>query len=222
MAKKPIKLETSYQDFNAYAKDYTNAELQEIRRKLAKRANQRMVRLERAVSNVSGEAYSSYGAYQVFAKDYLRGKRRFSEKIDTGQGRRALQREITVLQGFLNAKSSTVQGQREIEEKRNKTFESGEWGILWKTEGKRKTPLKFSGTKEFYNFLNSSQFRDIVNAGLNSERLVEMWDDLVEKYDGKEDDILGKMKEALNDFREQGSLTLKDLKKKLGLTKPLS
>ena len=95
-------------------------ELSQTRRKLAKRANQRLLRLERSESPVTGEAYHA-GAYDI-ALDYLRTigrEKRFSESInyaktiDEESGETAyniyrLKREILELDTFLHSKTSTV------------------------------------------------------------------------------------------------------------------
>lgn len=148
----------------------STAELREIRRTLAKRANQRMVRLGRATSEITGEKYDEFGAVTK-VKDYLEryGRTRFTESL-TGEtreysamSRERLQREIVVLQGFLNAKTSSVAGQRRAEEKRVATFTSQGLGRIAKN-------------KEFYDFLNSNSYNALKSsAGLQSEQIQDLY-----------------------------------------------
>ena len=106
---------------DVYRGSYSVDELQRMRRALAKRANQRIVRLERGESKVTGEKWNTFGAVtEVY--DYLNrqkeGRTRFRETSKALTDSQALKREITVLQGFLGRKSSIVSGMQEIEEKR--------------------------------------------------------------------------------------------------------
>ena len=68
---------------DVYGEQYSTAQLQEIRRKLAKRANNSLRDLSRNSSPITGEAYNSYGA-AVDALDYLkaRNRRYFSESLN--------------------------------------------------------------------------------------------------------------------------------------------
>lgn len=210
---------SSASDPNAYAPQLTKEDLLKMRRTYAKRANQRLVRLERAKSKVSGESYASYGAAQN-AYTYLenKGRRRFDEKAEPQMSIKELRKEVAVLQTFLEAKSSTVLGQRAIEEKRQSSFEKGEWGTLWKTQGIRNTPIKFESNKEFFEFLGSETFRSLKKAGFTSEQIIDLYVEGREKQTDKE--IVENMQEALEQFRLKGSATLKDFRAKLHL-KPL-
>ena len=188
----------SYQDINPYMIE-TGYELAKIRRTLAKRANQRLVRLERATSFVTGESYASYGAAS-YAYDYLEkiGKKRFNENLSYTDNFTTLRREILILQKFLNAPSSTVEGQRKIEEYRIKTFE--------------KKKIKFASNKEFYDFLNSADYGDITKQ-FDSDKIVEYYDLARKSMSDKEvKDILSK---AVEDMRNKENYSLKDLQKAL-------
>lgn len=195
-------------------------DMKALRRKLAKRANQRLVRLERAFSEVTGEKFSSYGAAQI-AYDYLNKEEggRFSESLNHLNEVNQLRREITVLQNFLTAQSSTVKGQKAIEIKRMKTFESGKWGSVYRRTGKLAPKLKFASNKEFYDFLNSDTFHGLLKAGFTSEQIMELYDQAYSQMD--DDEIWEKMQEALDTFREKGNATLKGLKEKFGFSDPL-
>lgn len=156
-----------------YHTSHTFKELQEVRRRLAKTANQRLVRLERAKSEVTGESYASFGAADI-AYEYLdrQGRNRFSEQLEfydsKSQDSLSIRREIATLQSFISAKSSSVAGQKEIEAKRLKTF-SGK-GIA------------HASNKEFYAFLNSDTFKNYSKM-FDSETVIELYDSAMEYND---------------------------------------
>lgn len=209
-----IEPETSFQKEDVYRKSYNVKDLQAVRRKLAKRANQRMVRLERATSNITGEKYT-FGAYDV-AQEYLGSKRRFSENLNHLTDINKLRREVSVLQGFLNSKTSTVQGIREMEQKRISTWEKGEWGMKWKMSGIRNKPIKFASTKEFYDFLNSGILQDMTAAGFTSDQAVESYEAAMQAEARPEEEIREVISEALKEFRKKKEGGLKELLERLG------
>lgn len=215
---------------DVYRGSYSLDELKRIRRALAKRANQRMVRLERAESKVTGEKYDTYGAI-MDAYDYLNkqkeGRTRFRETLNAVTDANKLRREITVLQGFLGRKTSLVSGHREIENKRINTFGTGKWGTKYKKTGIPNTPLHFASNKEFYDFLNSETFKGLVRSGFTSEQIVELYDSArvkLGKSKGAEelDDnkiVVDAMAQALDDYRAKGNANLKDLRRRLNSKK---
>lgn len=204
-------------DIDVYRSTQSLSSLSALRRKLAKRANQRLVRLERATSKITGEHYNEYGAAQN-AYEYLSRlhRNRFSEVQKPYQDLNALRHEIVVLQGFLGAKSSLVSGQREVERKRIASFESGEWGTKWKTQGIRNRPIKFASNKEFYDFMSSSTARKLMSSGFTSDTVVELYD--LTKEAKEEADVADELEKALAEFREkEKSINIKDLREILGV-----
>ena len=209
---------------DVYRGSYSVDELQRMRRALAKRANQRIVRLERGESKVTGEKWNIFGAVtEVY--DYLNrqkeGRTRFRETAKALTDSQALKREITVLQGFLGRKSSLVSGMKEIEEKRISSFESGKWGTKWKKTGIPNKPLHFTSNKEFYDFLNSETFNGLVSAGFTSEQLVELYDSARVRLgeEAEADAVSNAMADALEEYRNKGNASLKDLRKKMNAIK---
>ena len=198
---------------DVYRGNYSLSDLQQMRKALAKRANQRIVRLERAKSLVTGERYNTFGAI-VDAMEYLqrRNRSRFSEQLKTTTDTNALRREVTVLRAFLERPTSTVKGMRDIERMRIETFESGKWGTYKKT-GIRNKPIKFASTKEFYDFLNSQTFKGLIASGFTSEQIVDIYDSAREK--AEDDTVVKEFENALKEYREQGNANLKDLKKRM-------
>lgn len=192
-----------YRTLDVYAGGHSVGELQEIRRVLAKQANQRILRLERAKSSITGESFNTFGAV-IDVYDYLenKGRRRFSESKTGVKQSNELRREITVLQGFLGRLSSTVKGMRQIENKRVRTFTS---------QG-----IKFSSTREFYEFLNSETFASLVTSGFTSEQMVEAYDIAREKE--ADNKVVEKMAKALEEFRSgEKKATIKNLEHTLGI-----
>lgn len=181
---------------DVYGEQYSTAQLQEIRRKLAKRANNSLRDLSRNSSPITGEAYNSYGA-AVDALDYLknRNRRYFSESLTLTKNRRALKAEITRLQSFLTAPSHTVSGQKRIEEKRIQTFES--------------KGVHFAGNREFYQFLNSGTFHELSKM-FDSDKIVEFYERARVKGQ-KHDEVVSNLQESLQSFREGEKVTLKNL-----------
>ena len=91
----------------------TRADLQAAVRKAAKAANQRLLRLERADRKA--------GAYRI-AQKYFEdtGRNRYKERVNK-LTYNELQKEYKALRSFISAKSSTVQGAKEIDYKRYMT-----------------------------------------------------------------------------------------------------
>lgn len=205
---------------DVYRSSYTLHELQRMRRSLAKRANQRILRLERTSSKITGEKWNTFGAV-LDVYEYLNrqkeGRTRFRETKSALTDTQALKREITVLQGFLGRKSSLVSGMKEIEQKRVSTFETGKWGSKWKKTGVPNKPLHFGNTKEFYDFLNSETFSSLVSTGFTSEQLVELYDSARVRVEDKV--VTDAMVAALETYRKRGKASLKDLRKRMNSIK---
>lgn len=189
---------------DVYGNQYSTAQLQEIRRKLAKRANNSLRDLARNSSPITGEVYNSYGA-AVDALDYLkaRNRRYFSESLTLTENRTVLKAEIQRLQYFLTRPSHTVKGQREIEQKRIETFE--------------KKGIHFASTKEFYQFLNSGTFQSLRKLQYSSEQLIEDYERAREQ-DMTNDQVMEKLSNALDAFRKGEKVTQKNLWKHLDIS----
>lgn len=201
--------------FDPYAKDVTLEELQQVRRQLAKVMNQRMVRLENTKSPITGESYD-FGAYDLM-EDYLQkqNRNRFSEVLKptkgTGDERRAwnkaeLQKEIKKLQRFEELKSSRVGGMHEIEAARIKTLTTAD------SESGRKTALseEVVKSKDFYDFLNSSTFDDLME-DFDSEDIVEEYNKAADRGVSHEQIVT-----ALNTYLKKArKASLKGIRRKL-------
>lgn len=189
---------------DVYGNQYSTAQLQEIRRKLAKRANYSLRDLARNSSPITGEVYNSYGA-AVDALDYLkaRNRRYFSESLTLTENRTVLKAEIQRLQYFLTRPSHTVKGQREIEQKRIATFE--------------KKGIHFASSKEFYQFLSSETFQSLRKLQYSSEQLIEDYERAREPGTTN-DQVMEKLSNALDAFRKGEKVTQKNLWKHLDIS----
>lgn len=186
----------------------SNKELLSIHKSLAKRSNQRLVRLERSRSAVTGEAFDSFGAAAI-AKDYLsgQGKNRFSESAKT-KDRQELLKDIKVMQQFLLSPTSTVKEQKAIEKKRIETFSKPK-----ELDGVEiRDGIEFAGNKEFYDFLSSESFKEL-SKSFNSNTIVEAYDQA--RQEGKKH---AEILDALQDYRTQTNQNVKGLRASLGLT----
>lgn len=213
MARKQI--DTELLETNFYQMSNSDKmDLNSVRRQLAKAANQRMVRLEKATSDISGNNYA-FGAYDI-AQEFLSesGRHRFSEGLQLDRDMYDIIREITVLQNFLNSKSSRVGGQRAIEKQRVETFVKA--GISSKT----------AKSKEFYDFLNSETFERLAGKVKTKDATgkvkrtggVVNSEDLIEKYNKAADEGMKAedIKAAFEEWQQTASKTgLKGLNKLL-------
>ena len=192
-------------DFNPYAKDVTLEELQKVRRQLAKVMNQRIVRLRDTKSPITGEAYT-FGAYDVMM-DYLgnRDRNRFSEVLKpSNMSKSDIQKEIRVLQGFEDMKSSRVAGMHEIEAARINTFIS--------EKGMSKEVVT---NKEFYDFLNSATYDELMTGGFDSDKIQEEYNLSSERGLSHKQIV-----KAMTEYsREAKRFSIKGLHKKLGAIK---
>lgn len=157
-----------------------------ILRKFAKRANQRLVRLEKA--GVKQYAYSN-------AMEYLldSGKRRFSESIGTIGKMTGFQRktELSAIMEFLGAKTSTVSG-----------FKS-----ILKSNAKRLADKGIDiDNEDFFEFLKSDEYKS-AKSKLGSEQVMENVDQALSQGIS--------LDSIIEDFRlyNSGAMTFQDLQK---------
>lgn len=195
---------------NPWLNKGSSAEMLAIRNRLAKEANARLKRLEKASSKVTGEGYDTYGAYQQYAAKVLKmDKPRFEIKKKEDNWN-TIRKEISQIQRFLRAKSSTVTGMREIEAKRIATF--------MRVDGKkRKRAIKSAKNKEFYDFLNSGLLGNKLNPYFDSEKVVEWYEMAIEN--GKSsDEIIKIMNDAFNEYKEHTATdSIQDMERRLGI-----
>ena len=198
MARKPDHLQTT----NYWNVSASMEALQAVRLKLAKRANQRMVRLERSASPITGKAYH-VGAYDI-AQAELGDRKRFSEKLNYSTDITELKKEIGQLQAFLNAKSSTVVGNKQIEENRIATLTN-----LGRDE-EGHTPISEATARSagFYDFISSKAFIYLSEKQVDSEGLQEIYDYYTEKKGLSYEDVQGIVDEYYNRARDNENMTI--------------
>ena len=175
------------------ASSYDLDELNKLRRRLAKRANQRLRDIERA-------GYTDAYVYASTMSGYLlpSERTRFFEgarNLDL----RSLKTELNELRWFLNAKTSTVGGIRKFE---------------------RQTSEKFAELKSFqknpdlfWKYMSSAAVKHLKRLGYSSEELIEFYDFATENKVGYDD-----IKDALEEFEERKIKGWDELYKKVGLS----
>lgn len=220
MAKIEAVINTNYN-----SKAYSVKELQQVRRQMAKTANQRMVRLESHKSAVTGEAYT-WGAHEL-AQEYLRnkgrrgrkGQLRYNENMTAYKTKAELQAEINELQAFLKARTSRYGEQKKIEKARIEKFESGKWGGAPGEDGERRK-LKFASNKQFFDFLSSDLFKNLASA-FTSEQVIELYDAATEKEKGDSDKVVNMMQNAYDNFIDgdisSGELSIREMEEIFGV-----
>lgn len=200
-------------DYNPF-ENIDRAEAEKQMKTLAKRANARLLRLERSTSLITGESYASYGAYTVYAKPALRGARRFKEGNYKEWTYKELGKRILEIEEFLRSKTSTVSGQREAEEKRIATFASGKWGSS-RDEDVPGRSISAAGRKDFYDFLNSRVYADFRKLGYTSEKLIEFYDEVTELEHEKGIEIF---EEAYNKYMQEKDAGMSEFMDFLGIS----
>lgn len=130
------------QKFNPYLSKKSDKELYAIRKKLAKRLNQRMRRLE--------SAGIDYGAIKIYKQDvarYYTGNKGFKESLGKTKGI-SVKHEISLLQNLLNLPTSTLPGIKKIRKKAMATFYE-------------RYNVKFKNVEEYENFIASNVWKKL-------------------------------------------------------------
>lgn len=130
--------------------EYYNDLLKEYK-KLAKRADQRLVRIEKATSSKKGMENLKKFAYQNAMEDIQRfgGKNRYNSNTPTTT--QELKAKIRVIEKFLDYKTSTVTGTKQTYVKRVKTINE-KYGTNFTWE-------------EFHDFILSEEWRKLSKYG---------------------------------------------------------
>lgn len=148
------------------ASSYNLAELNKLRRRLAKRANQRLREIERA-------GYTEAYVYATTMSGYLQP----TERTRFYEGTRqmdlfTLREELNELRWFLNAKTSTVGGIRAFERETSKQFAS--------------LPSFQKSPDLFWKYMSSAAVKHLKKLGYSSEELIEFYDYATENRVGFE------------------------------------
>lgn len=165
------------QKFNPYLSSKSDKELYAIRKKLAKRLNQRMRRLESA-----GIDYGAIKMYREEIARYYAGNKGFKESLGKTKGI-SVKHEISLIQNLLNRPTSTIQGIRNIHKKAQHKFEE-----LYH--------VKFKNVSQYEDFIDSKtweKMEDLFGSGTTldliavSKKSVEQIRKSVEDYIAKTD-----------------------------------
>lgn len=165
------------QQFNPYLSSKSDKELYAIRKKLAKRLNQRMRRLESA-----GIEYGAIKMYREEIARYYAGNKGFKESLGKTKGI-SVKHEISLIQNLLNRPTSTIQGIRNIHKKAQHKFEE-----LYH--------VKFKNVSQYEDFIVSKtweKMEDLFGSGTTldliavSKKSVEQIRKSVEDYIAKTD-----------------------------------
>ncbi len=181
------KVNQEYLNIDLRGKRYDIDEVRALRRKLAKRANARLLSLER--KGLTKNAYRLATRYT----QATRGRNRFSEAYLKSAEISYLREDIENLRVFLNSVTSTLSGYKQLKKERIDRF--------------RQKGLKIDDEDQFYRFLNSKIYKDLANKLISSDKLIEFYDDVVDssKYEMKD------LKEALEEFKKGDVESIDDL-----------
>ena len=196
------RITTKGQDVNPYK--INEKELARLYTSLAKRLNQRMVRLERA--GFISESGGAYADYNVILKKFGYNKR-IREKIKLDYSDRnviymqisSMRKQVQMMQNVLKEKSSTVPGWNSIIKKRREKL--SKYGI------------EFKDTSEMSAFFQSYAF-ELISLLYSSEQAVEFVGKALRDGD-KMSEIISKLEE----FRDRTDIDrADDVAKELGFS----
>lgn len=196
------RITTKGQDINPYK--LNEKELARLYTSLAKRLNQRMVRLERA--GFTSEVGGAYADYNVIVKKFGYNKR-IREKIKLDYSDRnvlymqlsSMRKQVKMMQEVLRKKSSTVHGWKSIiKKRREKLYEYG---------------LEFKDTSEMSAFFQSYAF-ELISLLYSSEQAVEFVGKAL-----RDGDTTSEIISKLEEFRDRTDIDrADDVAKELGFS----
>lgn len=196
------RITTKGQDLNPYK--INEKELARLYTTLAKRLNQRMLRLERA--GFTSESGGAYADYNVILKKFGY-KKRIREKINFDYSDRnvlymqlsSMRKQVKMMQNVLKEKSSTVPGWESIIKKRREKL--SEYG------------LKFKDTSEMSAFFQSYAF-ELISLLYSSEQAVEFVGKAL-----RDGDTMSEIISKLEEFRDRTDIDrADDVAKELGFS----
>lgn len=180
------RITTKGQDVNPYK--INEKELARLYTSMAKRLNQRMVRLEKA--GFTAESGGAYADYNVILKKFGY-KKRIREKIKYDYSDRnvlymqvsSMRKQVRMMQNVLKEKSSTVPGWKSIIEKRREKLSA--YG------------LEFKDTSEMSAFFQSYAF-ELISLLYSSEQAVEFVGKAL-----RDGDTMSEIISKLEEFRDR-------------------
>lgn len=171
MARKPGK----YEDINAYDKSLTVSDFNTIYRTLAKRVNQRIVRLKQMKAKTGNMA--AIGYLEHIGRNRFNERPRFTEFSDFA----TIRKEITIMQGFLSSDRTTKSGRKRILEKTSKTF-AAKYGLKLNNESLDSFLTNFDEAKAAAAMVSDlivSILASVTNEKTKSEKVDEIVKEIV-------------------------------------------
>lgn len=163
----------------------------ELRRKLAKRINQRMIRLEKKGLTKGG----AYADYQDLLNKFFGGAKRIPE--NTKIYKHLPRTELKAMQAILKEKTSTVQGWNEIMDARVRTI-------------KERYGIEFKDNYELYDFITSLEFKNLSKLYDSKQAL---------RLIAHSEEDINDVKEMLSQYRDSTDRNKADIiAKKLGFS----
>lgn len=191
MPKNP-RIPTTSKGLNINPNMLTTLEALQLRRQLAKRLNQRMRRLK--AKGFDSEVGGAYADYQDLLARFFPGRSTIPENLENEKYKGLPRTQVKAIQKVLKEKSSTVQGWREIIDKRQKTL-SDEYGITFKSTSEMKLFFKSEVWKWMQNFYDSKQAMRIISHKLDKSTVKKIIEDLEqfrERTDDEMADVIAK------------------------------
>lgn len=191
MPKNP-KIPTTSKGLNVNPNMLNTLEALQLRRQLAKRLNQRMRRLK--AKGFDAEVGGAYADYQDLLARFFPGRSTIPENLDNEKYKGLPRTQVKAIQKILKEKSSTVQGWREIIDKRQKTL-STEYGINFKSKEEMKLFFKSEVWQWMQRFYDSKQTMRIISHKLDSSTVKKIIEDLEqfrERTDEEMADVIAK------------------------------
>lgn len=182
MPKNP-KIPTTSKGLNVNPNMLTTSEALKLRRQLAKRLNQRMRRLK--AKGFDSEFSGAYADYQDLLARFFPGRSTIPENLDNEKYKGLPRTQVKAIQKILKEKSSTVQGWREIIDKRQKAL-STKYGINFKSKEEMNLFFKSEVWNWMQRFYDSKQSMRIISHKLDDSTASEIIKDL-EKFRGRTD-----------------------------------
>lgn len=202
MPKNP-KIPTTSKGLNVNPNMLTTLEALQLRKQLAKRLNQRMRRLK--AKGFDSEVGGAYADYQDLLARFFPGRSTIPENLDNEKYKGLPRTQVKAIQKVLKEKSSTVQGWREIIDKRQKTL-FDEYGITFKSKSEMKLFFKSEVWKWMQNFYDSKQTMRIISHKLDKSTVKEIIEDLEQFRERTDDEMADVIAKRLGFSREAEAL----------------
>lgn len=162
-----------YQEINVYQdKGLTVGQFSQIYNTLAKRVNQRLVRLERSGAKTGNMA--AVGYLGKIGRRRFKERNRFTEFSDFSR----IKKEITIMQGFLESERTTKSGRKRILKKTQNTFK--EQGLDLNEQSLDHFLTQFEDAKAASSF-DSDTIKNILSSVTNEKTKPEKVDEIIKE-----------------------------------------